>query len=92
MRTVDRCHVDERLSEVGKAIYVPESDPGKQWTHERRTELKKGRIDALLAALSEHFATKEVRECRTYIKTNRHRMRHDRFHPAGLCTSSAVVE
>lgn len=92
LQIVDRYHVNERLSEVSKAIYGPESDLGTAWMHQRCTELKEGKIDAVLTALSQHPAIKEARECRNYIKSNRHRMRYDQFHAAGLCTSSAVLE
>lgn len=92
IQIVDRYHVHERLSDVSKAVYGPGTDLGERWTHERCTELKAGKIDAVLAALSEHSRNKVARECRGYIRTNRHRMRYDLFHAAGLCTSSAVVE
>jgi hypothetical protein len=92
IQIVDRFHVNEHLSGVGKAIYGPGSDLAEHWTHERCTELKAGKIDTVLAALSAHFSIKEARECKRYIRTNRDRMRYDEFHAAGLCTSSAVVE
>jgi hypothetical protein len=89
---VDRYHANERLSTVGKAIYGPKTELAEYWTPQRCTELKAGNIDAVLAALSSHFSIKEARECKRYLQTNRHRMRYDKFHAAGLCTSSAVVE
>lgn len=92
IQIVDRYHVDEKVATVGKAIYGPGTDLAQQWTHERCAELKAGNIDAVLAALGAHFTTKEARDCHNYIKTNRDRMHYDRFHAAGLCTSSAVVE
>jgi hypothetical protein len=92
VQIVDRYHVNERLSEVGRAIYGAGTDLAERWRHERCTELKAGKIEEVLAALTEHFCTKEARDCRDYIRTNRHRMRYDQFHAAGLCTSSAVVE
>ena len=92
IQIVDRFHANEHLSTVGKALYGPGTDLAEQWTHERCTELKAGKLDAVLAALSTHFSIKEARECKRYIQTNRHRMRYDQFHAAGLCTSSAVVE
>ena len=92
IQIVDRFHANERLSTVAKAVYGPGTDLAKQWRHERCAELKAGKIDAVLAALSSHFCIKEGRECHRYIKTNRERMRYDQFHAAGLCTSSAVVE
>jgi hypothetical protein len=92
IQIVDRYHANEHLGTVGKALYSPGTDLAKQWTHERCSELKAGNIDAVLAALAAHFSITEARECHNYIKTNRNRMRYDRFHAAGLCTSSAVVE
>jgi hypothetical protein len=89
---VDRFHVHERLSKVANAVYGPNSHEGEEWTHQRCTDLKAGKISAVLAALWQHRAVKEARDCREYIRTNRHRMRYDQFHAAGLCTSSAVVE
>jgi len=92
IQIVDRYHADEHLAGVAKAVYGPGTDLAQQWTHERCSELKAGKIDAVLAALGAHFSVKEARECHRYIKTNRRRMRYDQFHAAGLCTSSAVVE
>jgi hypothetical protein len=92
IQIVDRFHANEHLSAASKAIYGPGTDLAQQWTHERCTDLKAGKLDAVLAALSAHFAIKEARECKKYIQTNRNRMRYDQFHAAGLCTSSAVVE
>ena len=92
LQIVDRYHANERLSTVGKALYGPGTDLAEHWTHQRCTELKAGKLDAVLAALSSHFSIKEARECKRYLQTNRHRMRYDKFHAAGLCTSSAVVE
>lgn len=92
IQIVDRFHANEHLSTVGKAVYGPGTDLAEQWTHERCTELKAGKLDAVLAALSTHFSIKEARECKKYIQTNRDRMRYDQFHAASLCTSSAVVE
>lgn len=92
LQIVDRFHVNEHLSVVGKAIYGPTSDLGKQWTHERCTELKAGNIDAVLAALDIHNSNSESQKCIEYIKTNRARMNYGEFHTAGLCTSTGVVE
>ena len=92
IQIVDRFHVNERLAGVGKAVYGAQSDLADHWTHERCIELKTGKLDAVLKALSPHFAIKEARECKNYIRTNRERMRYDQYHAVGLCTSSAVVE
>jgi len=92
IQIVDRFHVNERLSNTGKAIYGHGSDLEKRWTHERCTELKAGKIDDVLAALAVHAGIKEARQCSEYIQTNRLRMRYGEFHAAGLCTSTALVE
>jgi hypothetical protein len=92
IQIVDRYHVHERLSELAKILYGPQTVEAHRWTHERCQELKTGNLPALLAALAEHPAVKEARDCRHYIKANRHRMRYAQFHAVGLCTSSAVVE
>jgi hypothetical protein len=92
LQIVDRYHANERVSTVAKAIYGPGTELAEHWTHQRCTELKAGNLDAVLTALSSHFSIKEARECKKYFQTNRNRMRYDKFHAAGLCTSSAVVE
>ena len=92
IQIVDRYHVDEHLATVGKAIYGPGTDLAEQWTHERCSELKAGKLEELLNALAAHPPVEEARECAHYIRTNRARMRYDKFHAVGLCTSSAVVE
>ena len=92
IQIADRYHVNEHLSDAAKAIYGPESDLGKKWAHDRCTELKAGKLDAVLAALATHSVVPKVSECIGYIENNRHRMRYAEFHAAGLCTSSGVVE
>jgi len=81
IQIVDRFHVNEHLSTVGKAVYRPGTDLAEQWTHERCSELKAGKLDAVLAGLSAHFSVKEARDCSKYIKTNRERMRYELFLP-----------
>ena len=63
IQIVDRYHADEHLAGVAKAVYGPGTDLAQQWTHERCSELKAGKIDAVLAALGAHFSVKEAREC-----------------------------
>lgn len=92
IQIVDRFHVNEHLCAAAKAIYGPDGDLHGAWAHQRCSELKTGKIDAILAALAAHAVVKEARECADYIRRNRQRMRYDAFHADGLCTSSAVVE
>jgi hypothetical protein len=92
IQIVDRYHVNEHLSDAAKAIYGTDGDLHKEWAHQRCSELKAGKIDAILTTLATHSVIKEAADCSEYIRKNRHRMRYDEFHAAGLCTSSAVVE
>jgi hypothetical protein len=92
IQIIDRFHVNEHLAAVGKAIYGPEGDLHKQWTHLRCSDLKHGRLDAVLDALAAHPNLDAANECSEYIRKNRQRMRYGEFHAQGLCTSSAVVE
>ena len=56
IQVVDRFHANEHLSGVAKAVYGLGTDLARQWTHERCTELKAGKIDDVLAALGTHFS------------------------------------
>jgi len=89
---LDRFHVKEHLSKVGKTIYG-ESTEGAPWIQMRYGELDEGRLKSLAQALHGHAGQyKEARECIHYIWNNRHRMRYPKFHNEGFCTSTGVVE
>lgn len=92
IQIVDRFHANEHLSTAAKAIYGPDGDLHKEWAHLRCTDLKAGKIDDVLFALAVHSSCEEARACSEYIRKNRDRMRYGKFHAAGLCTSTAVVE
>jgi hypothetical protein len=93
IQIVDRFHVKEHLSNVGKAIYGPTSKQATIWMHRRHQQLDRGQLPELLRALRRHAAhCDEARKCLQYIQNNRARMDYPHFHKQGLCTSSGVVE
>ncbi|MBI4700384.1 MAG: ISKra4 family transposase [Deltaproteobacteria bacterium] len=92
VQIVDRFHANEHLSAAAKAIYGPEGDLHKEWTHQRCTERKAGKVGDVLAALAVHSCCEGARACSEYIRRNRDRMRYGELHATGLCTSTAVVE
>ena len=93
IQIVDRFHVKEHLSDVGKALYGPTSKQARLWVQRRHQELDSGRLPNLLRALRRHADhSQEARKCWHYIHHNRHRMRYLQFHKHGLCTSTGVVE
>ncbi len=93
VQIVDRFHVKERLSELGKSLYGEAGEKAKPWTQRRYRELDEGRWKSLVAALLRHaLHSQPARECLQYLRHNRSRMRYPEFHAQGLCTSSGVVE
>jgi hypothetical protein len=93
VQIVDRFHVKEHLTTVAKAVYGADTAQTKKWAAHRHEELDSGRLPDLLRALRRHADhSEEARKCFQYIHRNRDRMRYDRFHAQGLCTSSGVVE
>jgi hypothetical protein len=93
IQIVDRFHVKQHLSDVGKAIYGATSDLAREWARSRHEQLDAGQIEALLLALRTHApVNEEARNCIKYIENNRHRMRYPEFRAAGLSTSTGVVE
>jgi hypothetical protein len=89
---VDKFHVKEHLSQLGRLLYS-DSDQAKRWTQRRHEELDSGRFADLLRAVrrpAEH--SDEARKCFQYLHRNRQRMRYPQFEAAGLCTGSGVVE
>jgi hypothetical protein len=93
IQIVDRFHVKEHLSNVGKAIYGPASKQAALWANRRHHELDRGKLAALLRALRRHADhSEEARKCLLYIANNRARIRYPEFQDLSLCTSSGVVE
>jgi hypothetical protein len=93
IQIVDRFHAKEHLTTVARALYGVDSTRMENWRERRFEELDSGRLPDLLRALRRHADhNEEARKCFQYIHSNRERMRYDRFHAAGLCTSTGVVE
>jgi hypothetical protein len=90
---VDRFHVKQHLSDVGKAIWGAENPLGAAWTAAREDELDAGQLDALIREISAHASVCEAaRQCAGYLDRNRDRMNYPVFRAKGLCTSTGVVE
>lgn len=93
IQIVDRYHVKEYLSTVGKAIYGAQSDPGRLWIERRHEELDIGRFSNLIRAVKRHAEhCPEARKCVRYLQRNQMRLQYPKFEAAGICTSSGVVE
>jgi len=93
IQIVDRFHVKQHLSDLGKAIYGADSPQAREWAQRRHEELDSGRLPDLLRAIRRHAdRCEEARKCFQYIHHNRERMRYPAFEAQGLCTSTGVVE
>jgi hypothetical protein len=102
IQIVDLFHAKGHLWDVAKAIHPSRasgsndeagSDLGAQWGKQRRDELDKGKIDAVIEALSVHAqANEEARKNLDYFTRNRDRMKYPEFRAQGLCVSTGVVE
>lgn len=93
IQIVDIFHALERVSQAAVAIWGPESQWGEAWAHERREELKEGRLDQLIAAFdAQRTASHEASKVIGYIEENRQRMQYPSFRAKGLCVSTGLVE
>ena len=93
IQIVDRFHVKQHLSDVGKAVYGPNSDLATGWTRFACDALDRGEIDNVIAAVDAHSERFDLaKKCVKYLENNRDRMRYAEFKAQGLCTSSGVVE
>ncbi len=93
LQIVDRFHAKQKLSDVAKSIYGPQSTLAKEWGRQRHDELDTGDIERVLDALRlQAPKDNEARKCVDYIQRNRDRMQYGEFRANGLCTSTGVVE
>jgi len=93
IQIVDKFHVKQHLSELGKALYGAQSDQARAWAERRHGELDAGRFHDLLRAVRRHAdRSDDARKCFQYLHRNRARMRYPKFEAEGLCTGSGVVE
>jgi len=90
---VDRFHVKQHLSDVGKSLFGSEGNRASDWSKARHEELDSGKIDEIINALAIYSSRfEEAEKCIGYLENNRSRMRYPEFRAQGLCTSSGVVE
>lgn len=93
IQIVDRFHVKQHLSDLGKVIYGADSQQAREWGQRRHEELDSGRLPDLLRAIRRHAdRCEEARKCFQYLHRNRERMNYPAFEAQGLCTSTGVVE
>jgi len=94
---VDLYHAREHLAKVAKLRYGINTPQTQEWLAARRDELDDGKLEAVIAAMSElrledNEAQEEVETQMEYFRGNAARMRYAEFRSQGLFVGSGVVE
>jgi hypothetical protein len=93
IQIIDLFHAKGTISNAAKAIFGTENEFGAQWAKTCRDDLEAGKLDIIIGKLEAFTKTsKEARQCRDYLITNRARLNYPRFRKLGLSTSSGIVE
>ena len=65
------------ISNAAKAISGPDNEFGEQWAKMCRDQLEAGELDSIIGKLEAFMKTsKEARQCRDYLITNRHHLNY----------------
>jgi len=93
---VDLYHAREHLAKVAKLLFGVRALPSPEWLSARRDELDDGKVEAVIAAMSQPVPDNgppvEVQKEREYFRGNAERMRYAEFRSQGLFVGSGVVE
>jgi hypothetical protein len=94
---VDLYHARQHLADLGKIVYGPTSAESKPWATARSEQLDDGDVEAVITSMRrlrprQPQVRKEVRKAIKYFRTNKERMRYDKFRQEGLFVGSGVVE
>jgi len=93
IQVLDRFHAKQKLCAAAKEIWGAQTDNFRYWLDRREAELDAGDITTLVERLMVHAHNcDEAGRCAKYFTKNSDRMRYAKFHAAGICTSSGVVE
>ena len=93
IQVVEFYHAAEGLSGVAKDLLRDDRAAAETWADAQCSELRKGRLDALLATLkADAGQCTKAAQCEAYIETIRERMRYEDFPAQGLQIDSGVVE
>lgn len=90
---IDVWHAQEKLYDVGKAIFSSDCELAEAWADKLCSVLDEGKVEQVIEVLSKagkrcDLAAKSV----GYFSRNRERMRYNQFRAQGLCVSSGIVE
>lgn len=97
VRILDFPHAAEHLSTAAQAVYGPGTAQTSEWLGRQCSQLKEGKVDAVVAAVRAlPAATEEAREVRrkqaAYLAKRAGQMVYDQFIEAGYPIGSGMVE
>lgn len=94
---IDLYHARQHYWNAARAVFGLDREALNHWTHKRRKELDRGRVEKVMEAIGNLCpSTKEQEEIlegeRAYFEKNKERMRYEDFRKQGLFVGSGVVE
>jgi hypothetical protein len=97
IQIVDLYHAREHLSDLSQIVYGIGSEKARQWNTDRKAELDKGDVEAVLRSMRRlrpqcDQVKAEVRKTANYFDNNKERMRYGKFREMGLFVGSGVIE
>jgi len=97
VQVVDWYHAEERLWDIGRAVYGEGTQATNEWVHQQLKRLMEGKVEEVIASLSELSVsntdvTQKIEENITYFTNNKDRMRYNEYKEKGYHIGSGTVE
>ena len=97
IQIVDWYHVEERLWDVGRALYGEGTKATDKWVQQQLRRLMKGKVEEIITTLSglsvpNPDAAEKVEDNVTYLTNNKDRMRYNEYAEKGYHIGSGTVE
>jgi hypothetical protein len=92
VRVLDLMHALEYLASAARAVFGPGTQATSDWLAERRTELKAGKRDQVLAQVAELPTSDAQTDALRYLTARPEMLAYDQFIAAGWPIGSGVVE
>lgn len=94
---IDLYHARQHYWNVARLIFGSDREALNHWTHQRRKELDRGKVEKVMEAIGSLCpSTKEQGEIlereQAYFEKNKERMRYEDFRKQGLFVGSGVIE
>jgi hypothetical protein len=97
VQILDWYHAEERIWNVGKAVYGEGTKKAEEWVREQLDYLSKGDAESVIISLmylssSNSEVVKKIEDNITYFENNQGRMRYDEYRAKGYHIGSGTAE